>query len=107
MRLISLVVTPAMLLIGILYASGAARSTAGRWTVIGLIELFAIAFSCSWGPTIRIYAVGFCTSLVGSPNCQLTAYTCNTRLRFSLLKREPVLPLSVSPVTKARTLWSL
>lgn len=46
-----------MVLIGILYASNAARTTTGQWAVIALIEIFSIAFAASWGPTIRIYAV--------------------------------------------------
>lgn len=60
----------AMILIGILYASGATSTLASRWTVIAFIEVFSVAFSASWGPTIRIYAVRlfgacrWCVSLI-------------------------------------------
>ncbi|GAA6061768.1 hypothetical protein JCM10212_000748 [Sporobolomyces blumeae] len=49
------VVAASQLLIGIMYASGAARG-GGRWFVIVLIEVLAASFSASWALVTRLYA---------------------------------------------------
>ncbi|TFY50918.1 hypothetical protein EVG20_g11256 [Dentipellis fragilis] len=49
------VISGTMLLIGILYASDASATAAGRWTVIALIYIFIVAFSMSWAVVNRIY----------------------------------------------------
>ncbi|KAA1469448.1 general substrate transporter [Dentipellis sp. KUC8613] len=49
------VISGTMLLIGILYASDASATAAGRWTVIALIYIFIVAFAMSWAVVNRIY----------------------------------------------------
>ncbi|GAA6063189.1 hypothetical protein JCM10212_006855 [Sporobolomyces blumeae] len=44
------------LLLGSMYASGAARTSAGKWAVIVFIELFAVSFSCGWSMITKLYA---------------------------------------------------
>lgn len=41
--------------IGSLYASDGARSSAGKWVVIVFIELFALSFAGSWSIVVRLY----------------------------------------------------
>ena len=48
------VISASMLAIGALYASGASSTPAGRWTIIVLIYIFVVGFSCSWAIVIRI-----------------------------------------------------
>ncbi|KZT57618.1 major facilitator superfamily transporter sugar [Calocera cornea HHB12733] len=49
-----LVIGTTMLLMGILYASGASSVPVGRWTIIVLIYVFAVGFISTWAVTIRI-----------------------------------------------------
>ncbi|TFY82371.1 hypothetical protein EWM64_g1647 [Hericium alpestre] len=49
------IISGTMLLIGILYASNASSTLAGRWTIIALIYIFVIAFAMSWAVVNRIY----------------------------------------------------
>ncbi|BGP55798.1 hypothetical protein JCM8202v2_003405 [Rhodotorula sphaerocarpa] len=44
------------LVLGILYATGAARGNVGRFFVIAFIELFAISFVLSWSLVTKLYA---------------------------------------------------
>lgn len=42
--------------IGILYYTGLAQTPAGKFIVIGLIEIFAMSFSGTWALCVRLYA---------------------------------------------------
>ncbi|KAG8905940.1 hypothetical protein FRB99_007945 [Tulasnella sp. 403] len=46
-----------MLVIGSLYASGGAKSTAGKWTIIALIYVFVVAFSVTWAITLKLFII--------------------------------------------------
>lgn len=48
------VIASSMLIIGALYASGAANNSAGRWAIIVLIYIFVIGYTCSWAIVVRI-----------------------------------------------------
>ncbi|KZO91815.1 general substrate transporter [Calocera viscosa TUFC12733] len=48
------VIGSAMLLMGILYASGANDAPAGRWAIIVLIYIFVVGFVATWAVTCRI-----------------------------------------------------
>ncbi|KAI0072032.1 hypothetical protein K474DRAFT_1629677 [Panus rudis PR-1116 ss-1] len=50
------IISFSMLIIGSLYATAASDTAAGRWTIIALIYVFVIGFSCSWAITTRIIA---------------------------------------------------
>lgn len=43
-----------MFTIGTLYATGGAKAAAGKWTIIGLIYVFIIAFSITWAIVIKV-----------------------------------------------------
>ncbi|BGP05233.1 hypothetical protein JCM10049v2_001037 [Rhodotorula toruloides] len=45
-----------LVVIGAMYASGKAGTEQGKWVVVVMIELFAIAFSGSWAVITRLYA---------------------------------------------------
>lgn len=42
--------------LGMLYATGAARGAVGKYVVIVFIELFAISFTSSWSLVTKLYA---------------------------------------------------
>ncbi|KAM0749065.1 general substrate transporter [Meredithblackwellia eburnea MCA 4105] len=42
-------------ILGSLYASGAAKSEAGKWVVIATIEIFTISFCATWAAILRLY----------------------------------------------------
>ncbi|SCV70189.1 BQ2448_1583 [Microbotryum intermedium] len=44
------------ILIGSLYASGAAYTTGGKWAIVVLIEMYALMFSGTWAIVVRIYS---------------------------------------------------
>ncbi|GAA5877955.1 hypothetical protein JCM1840_000123 [Sporobolomyces johnsonii] len=44
------------MVLGILYATSAAHTAAGKWVVIAFIELFAISFTSSWSLVTKLYA---------------------------------------------------
>ncbi|BGP37168.1 hypothetical protein JCM10450v2_001074 [Rhodotorula kratochvilovae] len=46
----------ALLVIGSMYASGAAYTEKGKWVVIVFIELYAFSFAASWGVVTRLYS---------------------------------------------------
>lgn len=46
----------ALLVIGSMYASGAAYTEHGKWVVIVFIELYAFSFAASWGVVTRLCA---------------------------------------------------
>ncbi len=48
------VIALSMLTIGSLYASGASDTAVGRWSIIVLIYVFVIGFTCSWAICVRI-----------------------------------------------------
>lgn len=43
-----------MFTIGTLYATGGSKTSAGKWTIIGLIYVFIIAFSITWAIVIKV-----------------------------------------------------
>lgn len=43
-----------LLMLGVLYATGAAQGSVGKWFVIAFIELFAASFSATWSLVIRL-----------------------------------------------------
>lgn len=49
-----LVTATCMLTIGSLYATDASNTDAGRWSIIVLIYIFVIGFSCTWAIVTRI-----------------------------------------------------
>ena len=49
-----LVTAICMLTIGSLYATDASSTDAGRWSIIVLIYVFIVGFSCSWAIVTRI-----------------------------------------------------
>ncbi|KAM0791305.1 hypothetical protein ACM66B_005777 [Microbotryomycetes sp. NB124-2] len=48
-------ISATLFVIGALYASGGAYTRAGKWTVIVMIELFAIFFAGTWSLVVRLY----------------------------------------------------
>ncbi|QIW96689.1 hypothetical protein AMS68_002207 [Peltaster fructicola] len=53
-----IIISTTMLLIGTLYAAGAVHGDhgVGRWAVIVLIYIFALAFSATWAVSVRVYS---------------------------------------------------
>lgn len=47
-------ISATLCVIGAMYASGKAKTEAGKWVVVVMIELFAIAFSGSWAVITRL-----------------------------------------------------
>lgn len=47
-------ISTCLLVLGLLYATGAAQGSIGKWFVIVFIELFAVAFSSTWSLVIRL-----------------------------------------------------
>ncbi|OZJ04410.1 hypothetical protein BZG36_02912 [Bifiguratus adelaidae] len=45
-----------MLLMGILYASGASNTAAGKWVIIVLIYIFVVSFALSWAVVTKLYS---------------------------------------------------
>lgn len=52
------IISAAMLLIGVMYASGASDTSAGKWVVVALIYVFIISFAFTWAVAIRTYCAG-------------------------------------------------
>ncbi|KAI5475035.1 MFS sugar transporter [Pseudohyphozyma bogoriensis] len=50
------VVSACLLIIGSLYASGANHTPGGKWTIIILIEVYAVVFAATWATVTRLYA---------------------------------------------------
>ncbi|KAK4054522.1 hypothetical protein OIV83_001016 [Microbotryomycetes sp. JL201] len=48
-------ISTTLFVIGSLYASGGVKTSAGKWTVIVMIELFAIFFAGTWSLVVRLY----------------------------------------------------
>ncbi|GAA5846701.1 hypothetical protein JCM3766R1_002885 [Sporobolomyces carnicolor] len=76
------------LLLGSLYASGAARTPAGKWVVIILIELFAISFSSGWSLITKLYTAEIQPSRTRSAASSV-GQGCNQAVNFAVAVSGP------------------
>ncbi|GAA5925973.1 uncharacterized protein JCM15063_005174 [Sporobolomyces koalae] len=76
------------LLLGSLYASGAARTPVGKWIVIILIELFAISFSSGWSLITKLYTAEIQPSRTRSAASSV-GQGCNQAVNFAVAVSGP------------------
>ncbi|GAA6022959.1 hypothetical protein JCM11491_005483 [Sporobolomyces phaffii] len=76
------------LLLGTMYASGAARTPAGKWVVIILIELFAVSFSSGWSLITKLYTAEIQPSRTRSAASSV-GQGCNQAVNFAVAVSGP------------------
>ncbi|GAA5961112.1 hypothetical protein JCM3765_001231 [Sporobolomyces pararoseus] len=76
------------LLLGSLYASGAAKTPAGKWVVIILIELFAVSFSSGWSLITKLYTAEIQPSRTRSAASSV-GQGCNQAVNFAVAVSGP------------------